>query len=205
MESESPTTRTHPYSLIPFIVHYCSGYPRRLWNYPPLSLLELHTYPRLSKHLNIQRSFASYVSGPPLTLEVLSAPPFTSAYLYHRQSHTLLHVDRAYTPHSPSCPRYHRSSLLVPSELLRFSLTGDTDPGMGRDPTVLTERIVKHLSNYVSGFAGGSVMSPDVVTCRSDERYRQVVRKLHGQDTRGVIGIGGITTPWDWDDGEERA
>ena len=82
---------------------------------------------------------------------------------------------------------------------------GDTDPRMGRDPTVLTERIVKHLSNYVSGFAGGSVMSPDVVTCRSDERYRQVVRKLHGQDTRGVIGIGGITTPWDWDDGEERA
>ena len=34
---------------------------------------------------------------------------------------------------------------------------------MARDPTVLTERIVKHLSNYVSGFAGVSVMSPDVV------------------------------------------
>ena len=44
-----------------------------------------------------------------------------------------------------------------------MSFTGDTDPRMARDPTVLTERIVKHLSNYVSGFAGVSVMSPDVV------------------------------------------
>ena len=34
---------------------------------------------------------------------------------------------------------------------------------MGRDSTVLAERIVKHLFNYVSGFTGGSEMSPDVV------------------------------------------
>ena len=34
---------------------------------------------------------------------------------------------------------------------------------MVRDPTLLAERIVKHLFNYVSGFTGGSEMSPDVV------------------------------------------
>ena len=34
---------------------------------------------------------------------------------------------------------------------------------MGRDSTVLAGRIVKHLFNYVSGFTGGSEMSPDVV------------------------------------------
>ncbi|KAF9007097.1 hypothetical protein BDQ17DRAFT_1302524 [Cyathus striatus] len=31
-----------------------------------------------------------------------------------------------------------------------------------KDPTVLAERIVKHLFNYVSGFLGGSSVTPDV-------------------------------------------
>ena len=32
-----------------------------------------------------------------------------------------------------------------------------------RDPTVLAERIVKHLFNYVSGFAGDGGITPEVV------------------------------------------
>ncbi|CAK5263446.1 unnamed protein product [Mycena citricolor] len=35
-------------------------------------------------------------------------------------------------------------------------------PEPTRDPTVLAERIVKHLFNYVSGFTGGNAVSPDV-------------------------------------------
>ena len=32
-----------------------------------------------------------------------------------------------------------------------------------RDPTVLAERIVKHLFNYLSGFAGGGGVTPESV------------------------------------------
>jgi hypothetical protein len=32
-----------------------------------------------------------------------------------------------------------------------------------RDPTVLAERIVKHLFNYISGFTGGGGMSPQAM------------------------------------------
>lgn len=30
-----------------------------------------------------------------------------------------------------------------------------------RDPTLLAERIVKHLFNYVSGFSGGTGVTPE--------------------------------------------
>ena len=30
------------------------------------------------------------------------------------------------------------------------------------DPTLLAERIVKHLFNYLSGFANGAALTPDV-------------------------------------------
>jgi len=31
-----------------------------------------------------------------------------------------------------------------------------------RDPTLLAERVVKHLFNYISGFSGGGALSPDM-------------------------------------------
>lgn len=46
-------------------------------------------------------------------------------------------------------------------ELLPSSLTS-TSPSPAKDPTLLAERIVKHLFNYVSGFITGGPMSPDV-------------------------------------------
>jgi len=31
-----------------------------------------------------------------------------------------------------------------------------------RDPTLLAERVVKHLFNYISGFSGSGALSPDM-------------------------------------------
>ena len=56
---------------------------------------------------------------------------------------------------------------------------------MMRDPTVLAERIVKHLFNYVSGFTGGSGMSPDVAVPMS------VIAKWH-ESFMGKIRAGGV-------------
>ncbi|KIK07065.1 hypothetical protein K443DRAFT_87991 [Laccaria amethystina LaAM-08-1] len=62
-----------------------------------------------------------------------------------------------------------------------------TKPGadMMRDPTVLAERIVKHLFNYVSGFTGGSGMSPDVAVPMS------VIAKWY-ESFMGKIRAGGV-------------
>ena len=62
-----------------------------------------------------------------------------------------------------------------------------TKPGVDlmRDPTVLAERIVKHLFNYVSGFTGGSGMSPDVAVPMS------VIAKWY-ESFMGKIRAGGV-------------
>ncbi|EDR10546.1 uncharacterized protein LACBIDRAFT_293582 [Laccaria bicolor S238N-H82] len=62
-----------------------------------------------------------------------------------------------------------------------------TKPGvdMMRDPTVLAERIVKHLFNYVSGFTGGAGMSPDVAVPMS------VIAKWY-ESFMGKIRAGGV-------------
>ena len=56
---------------------------------------------------------------------------------------------------------------------------------MMRDPTVLAERIVKHLFNHVSGFTGGSGMSPDVTVLMS------VIAKWY-ESVMGKTWAGGV-------------
>ena len=56
---------------------------------------------------------------------------------------------------------------------------------MMRDPTVLTKRIVKHLFNHVSGFTGGSGMSPDVTVLMS------VIAKWY-ESVMGKTRAGGV-------------
>jgi protein Hikeshi len=43
------------------------------------------------------------------------------------------------------------------------SAVAKSGPDSTRDPTVLAERIVKHLFNYVSGFVGGGVTPESAV------------------------------------------
>ena len=76
-------------------------------------------------------SAASFVPSPPLTLELLSDPPPTSAYSSHSRSHIILNLDsRIYSAFSfvsrtPLCssPRSSRPPTV--------SVDGDVDPGMG--------------------------------------------------------------------------
>ncbi|KAH9474638.1 Protein OPI10-like protein [Psilocybe cubensis] len=42
------------------------------------------------------------------------------------------------------------------------SALASTNASPAKDPTMLAERIVKHLFNYISGFVSGGPMSPDV-------------------------------------------
>lgn len=54
-------------------------------------------------------------------------------------------------PPSSAAPRNNNTNNNISNSLLPAA-----------DATLLAERIVKHLFNYLSGFAGGSALTPDV-------------------------------------------
>jgi hypothetical protein len=56
---------------------------------------------------------------------------------------------------------------------------------MAKDPTLLAERIVKHLFNYVSGFVGGSGVTPEVAVPMS------IIAKWY-ESFMGKVRAGGI-------------
>ncbi|KAF9463228.1 DUF775-domain-containing protein [Collybia nuda] len=61
--------------------------------------------------------------------------------------------------------------------------TGTTD--ISKDPSVLAERIVKHLFNYVSGFVGGSGVTPELAVPMS------IIAKWY-ESFLGKIRAGGV-------------
>jgi hypothetical protein len=51
----------------------------------------------------------------------------------------------------------------IAAQLANLSAVAKPEPAGLRDPTLLAERVVKHLFNYVSGFtSGGAGVGPDV-------------------------------------------
>ncbi|KAF8062441.1 inositol metabolism protein Opi10 [Lyophyllum atratum] len=55
-------------------------------------------------------------------------------------------------------PQIQAQLATLPTTMARAGGEGN---GVGKDPTLLAERIVKHLFNYVAGFVGGGV-SPEL-------------------------------------------